>query len=195
MADTMSGTSREAASRLEDIFEEFKSLPPQEREEYLLRLYQGTLQEQIRSTKGHDKKIFDLDREVGELSGLLRNHAKATGDSLARVEAKLEGLNSHIDSSFAEIMRELASIRTAQKAEAEAREKQDSIHETEITGVKERVELTEKRVGWVASSLAVVKETVTTRNVAKGTFLAVVVSIIEAVIKNWDKIPFDKVIP
>jgi len=194
MADTMSG-NREAAARLEDIFEEFKSLPPQGREEYLLRLYQGTLQEQIRATKGHDKRIDDLDKEVGGLSGILRNHVQATGETLGRIEGKIEGINSHVDSSFASIMSELATIRKAQKEEAEAREKQDSIHETEITGVKERVELTEKKVGWVASSLAVVKETVTTRNVAKGTFLAVVVSIIEAVIKNWDKIPFDKVLP
>lgn len=194
MADTMSG-NREAAARLEDIFEDFKSLPPQGREEYLLRLYQGTLQEQIRATKGHDKRIDDLDREVGELNSLLRNYVESTGGTIARIDTGIKELNVHVDSSFAEIMKELAAIRTAQKAEAEARERQDSIHETEITGVKERVELTEKKVGWVASSLAVVKETVTTRNVAKGTFLAVVVSIIEAVIKNWDKIPFDKVIP
>lgn len=195
MADTMSGSTTEAAARIEDIFEEFKSMPPQGREEYLLRLYQGTLQEQIRATKGHDRQIGDLDKEVGDLSGLLRNHADSTGKTLARIESKVIGIEEHVDSGFAEIMKELATIRTEQKAEAEAREKQDSIHETEITGVKERVELTEKKVGWVASSLAVVKETVTTRNVAKGTFLAVVVSIIEAVIKNWDKIPFDKVSP
>lgn len=172
------------ANPLDDMPELLDSGDP----EQLLRLFRETMRDQIRSNLDLAGKVGDLDEEVGKLASLIRSQSDVYAQQLREIHKKMSGRTEETDNALMQIAKELASIRQDQMSEAEARKKQDSIHEEEITGVKQNVAIVKAEASYAMRTLAMVKETVTTKNVAKGTFLAVVVSVIEAVIKNWDKI-------
>lgn len=169
---------------LDDILD----TPDSDKPEHLLRLFRETMLDQIRSNRSVTARVDGLDKEVSTLSSLVRNQSKALSDQFAEIHKKLSDRSEETDTALMEIARELASIRRDHKEEAEARKRQDSIHEEEVTGVKHEIAIVKSEASYAVRTLAVLKETVTTKNVVKGTFLAIVVSAIEAVVKNWDKI-------
>jgi len=171
-----------------DALDDMPELPDSDNPEQLLRLFRETMRDQIRSNQRLEGRLFSVEEETGKLSALVRNQSAVYSEQLKKIHDKLSGRTAETDNALMQIARELAVIRRDQAAEADARKKQDSIHEEEITGVKHDVAVAKTEASYAVRTLAMVKETVTTKNVAKGTFLAIVVSVIETVIKNWDKI-------
>ena len=163
-------SSEPVKNRKTDISEE--SLSQDDRSEYLLRLYRETMAETIESNR-------KLNEEVGVLSSLVRNQSDVLATQLRTIHDRISDLSDYTSESLGKIAKELAE-----------RKKMDSIHEEEITGVKHNVELVKAEAGYAVRTIDFVKEMVTKKNVAKGTFLAVVVTVIEKAIQNipWDKI-------
>lgn len=185
--------------------ESWDTMTPDRKLEYLLRQHRETVQHSIDSTKRIEDALSNLlvvvqenVAETNKLSGLVGNQSLAIAQQFRDINGRIDGLvkfDGMDAESFGAVAAELAAIRTRIEEEKKAREKQDSIHEEEITGVEHKVAQAEKKAE-AAHEKADKAETlmhkvtsqITVTNVAKGTFLGVVTVAIEALVKNLDVI-------
>lgn len=182
--------------------ESWDTMSPDRKLEYLLRQHRETVQQSIESTTRIENALANLlvvvqenVAETNKLSGLVGNQSLVLAEQFDRINKRIDGLVK-IDGmdaeSFGAVAAELASIRVRIEEEKKAREKQDSIHEEEITGVEHKVARAEKKAEEAREKAETlftkVTSQITATNVAKGTFLGVVTVAIEALVKNIDVI-------
>jgi len=189
----------------DDPEESWDTMSADRKLEYLLRQHRETVQQSIESTERIEGALAGVLAEVqlnstglGELSAIVGNQSQVLAEQFKKVHDRIDGLvhfNGMDAESFGAVAAELASIRTRIEEEKKAREKQDSIHEEEITGVGHKVaevhEVAEKAAEKAEKAEGLIHKVtsqITVTNVAKGTFLGVVTVAIEAVVKNIDVI-------
>lgn len=182
--------------------ESWDTMTPDRKLEYLLRQHRETVQHSIDSTKRIEDALSNLlvvvqenVAETNKLSGLVGNQSLAIAQQFRDINGRIDGLvkfDGMDAESFGAVAAELASIRVRIEEEKKAREKQDSIHEEEITGVEHKVARAEKKADAAHEKAETLFTKVTSQltatNVAKGTFLGVVTVAIEALVKNLDVI-------
>ncbi len=182
--------------------ESWDTMTPDRKLEYLLRQHRETVQHSIDSTKRIEDALSNLlvvvqenVAETNKLSGLVGNQSLAIAQQFRDINGRIDGLvkfDGMDAESFGAVAAELASIRVRIEEEKKAREKQDSIHEEEITGVEHKVAQAEKKADAAHEKAETLFTKVTSQltatNVAKGTFLGVVTVAIEALVKNLDVI-------
>jgi DNA repair ATPase RecN len=182
--------------------ESWDTMTPDRKLEYLLRQHRETVQHSIDSTKRIEDALTGVLTEVqsntsnlNELSAIVGNQSKVLAEQFKKVHDRIDGLvkfDGMDAESFGAVAAELAAIRTRIEEEKKAREKQDSIHEEEITGVEHKVAQAEKKADAAHEKAETLFTKVTSQltatNVAKGTFLGVVTVAIEALVKNLDVI-------
>lgn len=182
--------------------ESWDTMTPDRKLEYLLRQHRETVQHSIDSTKRIEDALTGVLTEVqsntsnlNELSAIVGNQSKVLAEQFKKVHDRIDGLvkfDGMDAESFGAVAAELAAIRTRIEEEKKAREKQDSIHEEEITGVEHKVARAEKKADAAHEKAETLFTKVTSQltatNVAKGTFLGVVTVAIEALVKNIDVI-------
>lgn len=180
--------------------ESWDTMTPDRKLEYLLRQHRETVQQSIDSTKRIEDALTGVLTEVQlnstgleGLSAIVGNQSKVLAEQFKKVHDRIDGLvkfDGMDAESFGAVAAELAAIRTRIEEEKKAREKQDSIHEEEITGVEHKVAQAEKKADAAHEKAETLFTKVTSQltatNVAKGTFLGLVAVVIEAVLKNID---------
>lgn len=205
MPNTAKSQEERPAKLDDDVEDGWEVMIPRDKLEYLYRSHRETVKQSIDSTRRIEDamaamlaEVQDTNSSVRSLQGMVGNQAKVIADQFRDVYRRLDGIERSVGveaESFGVVAKELAEIQRKLDDERKARERQDSLHEEEITGVghkavvavqkaEEASEKAAKAETAVSKALAQVNLT----NVSKGVFLGVVAAIIEALAKNADHV-------
>lgn len=132
--------------------------------------------------------------EVHRVGGLVANQTKVILEQFQKLNERLDAEMLENAEKFGQVAKNLAGLESKVIAESEARQKQDSLHEDEITGVKHKALSAEEKAHGAhekaekaQGALEKVRAEISLLNVAKGVFLGVVVKVISFLMDHLGK--------